>query len=435
MNRQSLSDSQVPEALPIYNELRAPRMLRLASTKQPSERPFSTDAWTATAKIPSEMAAEHLQWRSQREASLNGEWRPLHISNATASVMFPYPDVVVRCTPPMDKSSVDENLIVRYIMDDGHSYGTLAAFRDMVEERLAQNQSNTTMIDAVPPFWTQSPEPESHSLLGTFVRYVPERCQIDSVPDTFPLSEAFNGLYPRCLLITTCSISASWAWAEHRWDPSEDTPMVRSTPVNETGADFAEVQQPITIDVKGISDFHNPKLNSLFDRMRPSETALAGLFAFALSGIPRSDTSWNAQLSASSPDIDSPFVFNENMAYFKVNIAQTGYGYDSSPTTVRLSLAVLCFYCLVDIGYILFLLVTGTASTAWDSAVEFLLLALQSRPAHHLGFTSVGAETMATLKEPVGIRVNHDNDLELIFMNDPHLEKKKLRKLERNKAY
>jgi hypothetical protein len=211
--------------------------------------------------------------------------------------------------------------------------------------------------------------------------------------------------------------------------------MVRSATINGTGSDFAKLQSPITIDVQDIPGFQNPKLNSFFETWRPSEAALAGLFAFTLSSIPPSNTSWNDELRAVPVDFNAPFLFKENMTYFKVSIAQTGYGYDVSATTVRLSLTVLCFYCLVDAGYILFLLVTGTASTAWDSAVEFLLLALQSRPAPHLGFTSVGAETMATLKEPVGIRVNHDNDLELVFKNDPHREQKKLRKLERNKAY
>lgn len=51
-------------------------------------------------------------------------------------------------------------------------------------------------------------------------------------------------------------------------------------------------------------------------------------------------------------------------AAFKFDMLQYGYGYDTTPTSVRLSLAVIVAYCVVTVGYLLYLFVTGHTSTA-----------------------------------------------------------------------
>lgn len=91
------------------------------------------------------------------------------------------------------------------------------------------------------------------------------------------------------------------------------------------------------------------------------------------------------------------------------------------------------------ICHLVYILTTGTTSTAWDSALELLVLALQSRRPQHLANTSVGVEKMATFRELVGIRANLDDELEFVFANDRDVLKDvrngKLQKVVRNKAY
>jgi hypothetical protein len=63
-------------------------------------------------------------------------------------------------------------------------------------------------------------------------------------------------------------------------------------------------------------------------------------------------------------------------------------------------------------------LITGATSTAWNSAIELVLLALQSKPHEHLGHTSSGIDSIQTLTESVDIRINQQNELELVFAHD-----------------
>jgi hypothetical protein len=95
-----------------------------------------------------------------------------------------------------------------------------------------------------------------------------------------------------------------------------------------------------------------------------------------------------------------------------------GYGYGPRSTSLYLSMAVLLSYCIIVIGYILYTLVTGLVSTAWNSGVESITLALQSKRPDRLGYTSVEFNSFKTLSESVGIRVNTDNELELVFAHD-----------------
>jgi hypothetical protein len=77
----------------------------------------------------------------------------------------------------------------------------------------------------------------------------------------------------------------------------------------------------------------------------------------------------------------------------------------------------------------------GAASTAWNSGVELIALALQSKRPDHLGHVGAGIDSMRTLGEGVGIRVNKDDQVELVFANDRDFETRGLRKLQRNAEY
>jgi len=93
-----------------------------------------------------------------------------------------------------------------------------------------------------------------------------------------------------------------------------------------------------------------------------------------------------------------------------------GYGYDLSETAVKLSLSVIVFYIAVVLGYLLYTIVTGIVASSWDSVAELVILAINSqRPAGLLKNTSVGVDTLNTYRQPVSIRINHHDSLELVL--------------------
>ena len=114
---------------------------------------------------------------------------------------------------------------------------------------------------------------------------------------------------------------------------------------------------------------------------------------------------------------------------------QYGYSYNPLPTSVHLSLAVITLYCVVTIGFIAYLVVTRNPSIAWNLAIELVMLALQSRSPGHLGHTSAGVESIETLWELVGIRVNSKENLELVFAHDGEICIGNSRKIVPNTTY
>lgn len=100
-----------------------------------------------------------------------------------------------------------------------------------------------------------------------------------------------------------------------------------------------------------------------------------------------------------------------------------GIGFDSSTTAVQLSLTILIIYSMIVAGYLALMFVLGRSATSWDSIAEIMMLALNSKQPEHLKGTSVGIETLSTVREPVNIRVNYAGSLEMVFENDPGIKK------------
>jgi hypothetical protein len=98
-------------------------------------------------------------------------------------------------------------------------------------------------------------------------------------------------------------------------------------------------------------------------------------------------------------------------------------------------MAVLCFYCVVTVLYLAYMLFTGYSSTAWNPSIELVALALQSNRPDHLGNVSVGIDYLSTFNEGVGIRANANNELELVFAHDRDIGSRGLRKVQTNKEY
>ena len=112
-----------------------------------------------------------------------------------------------------------------------------------------------------------------------------------------------------------------------------------------------------------------------------------------------------------------------------------GYGYKVSEITVELSLAVVATYCLITVAYLCYIISSGWTGSSWDSISELLMLGVCSNRPGHLGNVSAGIETIATFREPVSIRVCKGSSLELLFDNDPSVQKCRYLDVEANMRY
>lgn len=119
----------------------------------------------------------------------------------------------------------------------------------------------------------------------------------------------------------------------------------------------------------------------------------------------------------------------------RVQTHDSGYGYDNSELPVRLSLAVLTIYCLIVVIYLAYTFITGRTASSWDSTSELVMLAMHSQKPRHLKGTSVGIDTLSTFREPVSIRVNENDSVELVFENDHRIRMRQLRDIVPNEAY
>ena len=104
-----------------------------------------------------------------------------------------------------------------------------------------------------------------------------------------------------------------------------------------------------------------------------------------------------------------------DLAELEVWNVHEGYGYNTSPVTVRLSLVVLLIYASVCTIYLSYGLITGSTATSWNTVAELATLALNSRRPEGLKNTSVGIDTMETFRQRVNVRVNDENSCELVF--------------------
>lgn len=112
---------------------------------------------------------------------------------------------------------------------------------------------------------------------------------------------------------------------------------------------------------------------------------------------------------------EDPWTDPATLAQLQYTISSSGYGYDASSTTVKLSLAVLLFYLTATAVYLVYSVSTGYAATSWDSIAELTALALNSQRPEALENTSVDIDTLETFRRPVSIWVNEHGSLEIVF--------------------
>ena len=214
------------------------------------------------------------------------------------------------------------------------------------------------------------------------------------------------------LSVEVCTISASWKTGEVELVEQSGTGDVntRAAAISPSSS-----TRPITLDVAKLDQLHRSEEDFYF------QVRLSVLFITALSGI---SNSTRLQYTCSGKKTAWTFT-----------VRLYGYGYDTKTVSVQLTMTVITAYCVIILVYIAYTFITGTTSTAWNSAIELVVLALQSKRPDHLGNIAVGLDSIQTFKEGVGIRVNKDNELELVFAHDRDIDKRGLRKIEPNKEY
>jgi hypothetical protein len=181
-----------------------------------------------------------------------------------------------------------------------------------------------------------------------------------------------------------------------------------------------------------------------------SQLVLAMVWADALSQLPymqlekiRQDLVWGDRLKQTHSWTENHDP-RGSWSHFTITDKIFGFGYGSTDTPSKLAVAVITAYCLISLLFVAYIITTGHTSIAWNSAMELIVLALQSKEPDSLGHVSVGLDSMETFRRTVGIRVNTvpvrntgetRERLELIFEHDKDAEKRGLTKVVRNRAY
>ena len=176
----------------------------------------------------------------------------------------------------------------------------------------------------------------------------------------------------------------------------------------------------------------------------PMELVLSAMFAHAMSQIDVAQVlNYTKEHCPGLPGFESwphcdEFFDSQETCCNSVNatIEATVFGYSDSKTQAFLSLIVLFIYCFVVVAFLLFRIVFKlSSSSAWDSPIELISLALLSDKPTHLHNISVGIDTTETLRQYVGIRVNEDGKIEFVFVDDPRTKHRTLTHLEKDKEY
>ncbi|OAL52091.1 hypothetical protein IQ07DRAFT_642966 [Pyrenochaeta sp. DS3sAY3a] len=374
---------------------------------------------SATAAMPTQWSARFL-YENTRNLGQSSE--------TTATIDVFRPVVMASCALVLSKNlRLDSPL--KYIKDDKVSFGTASTVRETLSLLLPRNGSvNDLDLSNLSPIWSMSPEKGSSSLVGAFFRYL-ERCPLKQQSLLGLLQKGDKAPIFECFAVWTCTISAFWEPSKDEIVFKDGTTTVRTPALTAGGSEVSEDAQPITLDLTGTTWFGEP---SIFKLLQSADdvTNLVGVLVTVLSELPQGTRSFR-NVTETSENIFKVLGFS----IIPLKMTSYGYGYNLAPMSVRLSLAVIGAYCVITILYMSYILMTGLTSTAWDSAAELVLLALQSKRPGHLGHTSVGISSMKTLQEGIGIRANDENELELVLAKNEGECEGELRMITHNQVY
>ncbi|KAL9597630.1 MAG: hypothetical protein Q9219_005013 [cf. Caloplaca sp. 3 TL-2023] len=94
----------------------------------------------------------------------------------------------------------------------------------------------------------------------------------------------------------------------------------------------------------------------------------------------------------------------------RVDSTLKGYAYNTLTTPPRLAIALLTVYCLLVLGYMVYIGISGISSNSWDSIAEVTALAINSTPTARLRNTCAGISELHIFKLPVRILVSKDKE-------------------------
>ena len=433
------------------------RLLRITLSVEDRDFP------QARALIPSKTLSQIL-WRYPESISI---WEtiqsPLDIEYLTIVAQGHQPVVSVQCFSEAWHELPGNSTWIRGPHPNGTGLVDFISLGDFRERTLKSSSNSSNQLDELVQ-WIAPPQTLSYSLLAVFFRLRPG----DLSPDT-SLAKIINLQSPipgdTTLEIAACGINASWQRAEYQLWNTMDLPIVLTEP-------RLPPESELTSHIRILESWANKLFsnNDLYTwylepynnyqipdytEFQSLEVALATIFAQSIAdnyisqSVLKNITNGPCDENMSNTDSDvfvpnwlEPCATNFSISDERCNmlsftITQSGYGYNASTTPVILSLVILGLYCVLAGGHLIRIFCTRTTCTAWDTSAELVALALQSKcpEIEHMKNTSVGIETMATFREPVGIRENEEGRLVLVFMNDPGQDKRVLKKVEVNKAY
>jgi hypothetical protein len=429
------------------------RLLRVSAQKKMTISIGNSwwSAWSATAVIPAGLANRVLG-SNVPSVALASAKRPrtptIKISptraNGTTSINgIPHSRTTVRCAKPELKSNENTKLtdVVYHVRDDGTSLGSLGNLSTFVNQAHGQGtfgtQSNKNGLGVIEryqyfsPIWLDSPETGSVASIGIFLSWYSNA----TTPQTLDqlLMESRGTAGP--MNVVTCTMSASYITAPAVVIQDKG----RRPTQTDTVQNLALVPaRNITLNVTGIDMLGDSAFAASGEAKKtplpvdPYAVDLAAALTIGISNIRVRENYTMAYAGSILSDLPS---ISANQSVLERKDTLYAYGYTTNSTSVRLSLAVILAYCIVTIVFMIYILVTGYTSTAWNSAIELVVLALQSRRPEYPGHTAVGIDSLHTLNQGVGIRVNKDDELELVFASDRDLDSRGLRKIERNMVY
>lgn len=358
---------------------------------------------SANATIPTLLSAQALYQIPMKKGG--STWIPG--IDVKRSIKLPRVIVTAHCLNAYSTWQTTLDTPVAYSLDDGASIGTIPNLRNLIQHFLDYGGSRDTQVNAIPPLWVASPEPGSPSVVGSFIqnncaglgRYVISDLLLSKFNQSIPSSDL-------CLYIKTCTIAAFWEPSQHHLAADGGSWVVSTGSLSNMGHGLSKTTRPISADLDSITSLNTPLFSAkMFEDVQSDSTRLAVALATVFSEIP-----WKEQVQSA--------LGGEQYTVIEIALTRLGYGYETSSISTRLSLIVVMAYCIFAVGYITYMLSSGHTSTAWNSATEIIVLALESKCSEHLYYVSAGINSIKTYQEPVGIRVNDRNQLELVFEHD-----------------
>jgi hypothetical protein len=375
---------------------------------------------SASATIPTQLSAQVL-YQIPLDMS-GGAWDYGH--DYTRSVKLPRVTVTAHCLTADNTRHTTVDTLVTYALDGGTSIGIVSDLKALLQHLLDHGGSQDTPVNAIPPIWIASPEPGSSSFTGSFFQSNCEGLEQFTISDL--LLNKFNEsvlLSSSCLSRKTCTVAAFWEPSQHELATDSGSWVVHTGSLSSMGNGLPEDTRPIYADPNSITGLSTPTFGAMLSKtLRGDSTRLAAALATVFAEVP-----WKEQIKSASRE--------KQYTVIKIALTRFGYGYETSSVSARLSLTVIMAYCIFAVGYITYMLSSGHTSTAWSSATEIIVLAMQSKRSEHLRHVSAGVNCLATYQEPVGIRVSGRDHLELVFEHDQSNQSRSLRRARLNRAY